>query len=61
MKYRIGLVCSAELADTILRCPDCEIVFNVESGVDAVSMQERMRADIIIRAFDAKIGRLFAD
>lgn len=48
MKYRIGLVCSAELADTILRCPDCEIVFNVESGVDAVSMQERMRADIII-------------
>lgn len=48
MKYRIGLVCNAELTDTILRCPDCEIVYNVDSGVEAFQMQEKLKADVVV-------------
>lgn len=48
MKHRIGLVCNAELADTILQCSDCEIVYDVDSGVEAFQMQERIKADIVV-------------
>ncbi|HPG91949.1 MAG TPA: sporulation transcription factor Spo0A [Clostridia bacterium] len=48
MKHKIGLVCNAELEEPILRSPDCEIVYNVDSGVEAFQMQEKIKADIVV-------------
>lgn len=48
MKHKIGLVCNAELEEAILRSPDCEIVYSVDSGVEAFQMQEKFKADIVV-------------